>query len=327
MSILVIGGAGYIGSVTVERLLTAGESVVVYDNFSTGNRQAVSPNATLAIGNIQDTEPLTQVMRDHNIETVMHFAAFIEVGESVTNPIKYFDNNVVGAHSVMKAMIETDIKQFIFSSTAAVYGIPETVPITEDAPIAPINPYGLSKRMIEEMLHWHSQAYGLNHVIFRYFNACGASETYGEAHTPESHLIPNILYAAMGKRDKIMLFGDDYDTPDGTCVRDYVHVEDIADAHIRAMGYLREGNESLTVNLGNSIGNSVMEVIETVKSVTDRDFPVEIQARRPGDPNKLVASSEKAQRILGWTPQKGDLETIITDAWRFMQEHPDGYTG
>lgn len=325
MSVLVVGGAGYIGSVTVERLLAVDESVIVYDNFSTGNRGAVSPYAILIEGDILNTQKLASIMRDHEIDTVMHFAAYIEVGESVANPLKYFDNNLVGAHSVMKAMIETNIRRFIFSSTAAVYGMPETVPITEDAPVAPINPYGLSKLMIEQMLDWHGRAHGLNHVILRYFNACGASPTYGEAHSPESHLIPNILFAASGKRDKIMVFGNDYDTPDGTCVRDYIHVEDLADAHIRAMSHLRVDGDSLTVNLGNSIGNSVLEVIETVKSVTGQNFPVEIHDRRPGDADRLVASSEKAQHVLEWSPQKGDIQTIVSDAWNFMQTHPDGY--
>lgn len=325
MSVLVVGGAGYIGSVTVERLLAVDESVIVYDNFSTGNRGAVSPYAILIEGDILNTRKLASIMRDHEIDTVMHFAAYIEVGESVANPLKYFDNNLVGAHSVMKAMIETNIRRFIFSSTAAVYGMPETVPITEDAPVAPINPYGLSKLMIEQMLDWHGRAHGLNHVILRYFNACGASPTYGEAHSPESHLIPNILFAASGKRDKIMVFGNDYDTPDGTCVRDYIHVEDLADAHIRAMSHLRVDGDSLTVNLGNSIGNSVLEVIETVKSVTGQNFPVEIHDRRPGDADRLVASSEKAQHVLEWSPQKGDIQTIVSDAWNFMQTHPDGY--
>lgn len=325
MAVLVTGGAGYIGSVAVERLLAAGESVIVYDNFATGNRAAVAPKATLIEGDILDTPKLIDTLKSNDIDTVMHFAAYIEVGESVTNPLKYFDNNVIGAHSVMKAMLDTDVRRFIFSSTAAVYGMPESVPITEDAKIAPINPYGLSKSMIEHMLEWHGKAYALNHVILRYFNACGASQTYGEAHTPESHLIPNILFAASGKRDHIKVFGNDYDTPDGTCVRDYIHVEDLADAHIKAMKYLRKGSDSLTVNLGNATGNSVLEVIETVKSVTGRDFPVKIHDRRPGDADKLVASSEKAQRILGWTPQKGDINTIVSDAWQFMQNHPDGY--
>ena len=327
MSVLVVGGAGYIGSVAVERLLESGESVVVYDNFSTGNRGALSEGAALVEGDIQDTVRLIEALQTHAVDTVMHFAAYIEVGESVVNPIKYFENNLLGAHSVLTAMHEAQVRRFIFSSTAAVYGMPETVPITEEATIGPINPYGLSKRMVEEMLEWHGKAYGLNHVILRYFNACGASQTHGEAHDPESHLIPNILFAASGKRDKIMIFGDDYDTPDGTCVRDYIHVEDLADAHIKAMEYLRGGKESLTVNLGNSIGNSVLEVIETVKAVTGKDFSVERHDRRPGDADKLVASSEKAQRILGWTPKKGDIHTIVEDAWHFMQTHPNGYEG
>ena len=325
MSVMVVGGAGYIGSVAVERLLATGESVVVYDNFSTGNRGALSEGAELVEGDILDTARLTEALRSHKVDTVMHFAAFIEVGESVLNPIKYFENNVMGAHSLLSAVHEAQVKRFIFSSTAAVYGMPETIPITEEAAIAPINPYGLSKRMVEDMLQWHGSAYGLKHVILRYFNACGASKTHGEAHDPESHLIPNILFAASGKRDKIMVYGDDYDTPDGTCVRDYIHVEDLADAHIKAMEYLRAGNESLTVNLGNSIGNSVLEVIETVKAVTGKDFTVEHHDRRPGDADKLVASSEKAQRILDWTPQKGDIRTIVEDAWHFMQTHPNVY--
>jgi len=325
MSVMVVGGAGYIGSVAVERLLAAGESVLVYDNFSTGNRGALSQQAALVEGNIHDTAKLIDAMQSHKVDTVMHFAAYIEVGESVKNPIIYFENNVMGAQSVLKAMHDAGVNQFIFSSTAAVYGMPDEVPITEDAPIGPINPYGLSKRMVEEMLEWHGKAYGLNHVILRYFNACGATETHGEAHDPESHLIPNILFAASGKREKIMVFGDDYDTPDGTCVRDYIHVEDLADAHIKAMEYLRSGNESITVNLGNSIGNSVLEVIETVKAVTGKDFTVEHHDRRPGDADKLVASSEKAQRVLGWTPKKGDIRTIVEAAWRFMQSHPHGY--
>lgn len=325
MSVMVVGGAGYIGSVAVERLLAAGETVVVYDNFSTGNRGALSLGATLVEGDIQDTSRLAEALKTYAVDTVMHFAAYIEVGESVTNPIKYFGNNVMGAHSVLTAMHAAQVRQCIFSSTAAVYGMPDTVPITEDALVAPINPYGLSKRMVEEMLEWHGKAYGLNHVILRYFNACGSSPTHGEAHEPESHLIPNILFAASGKREKIMVFGDDYDTPDGTCVRDYIHVEDLADAHIKAMEYLRAGNESLTVNLGNSIGNSVLEVIETVKAVTGKDFLVEHQARRAGDADTLVASSEKARDVLGWTPKKSDIRTIVEDAWRFMQRHPNGY--
>ena len=325
MRVLVVGGAGFIGSVTVERLLSAGTEVVVFDDFSTGNRGAVSPGAALVEGRMQDTAKLVQVMRDHKIDTVMHLAAFIEVGESVANPVKYFENNVLGAHSVMSAMIEADVRRMVFSSTAAVYGMPETVPIDETAPIAPINPYGLSKRMVEEMLAWHGKAYGLEHVILRYFNACGASESYGEAHTPESHLIPNVLLTAAGTRESVQIFGNDYPTPDGTCIRDYVHVEDLADAHIAAMGYLTKGGASVTLNLGNGVGHSVMEVVEAVELVTGRLFNVDICARRPGDAETLVASSARAHDVLGWTPKKPDLETIVGDAWRFMQQHPQGY--
>jgi len=325
MAVLVTGGAGYIGSVAVERLLASGEQVVVYDNLSTGHRGAVSPDAVFVEGDIHDTDRVATALKEHNCDTVMHFAAFSLVGESVELPMKYFHNNVVGAHSVLNAMVQSDVKQFILSSTAAVYGDPDEVPITEKAATRPLNPYGLSKRIIEQMLEWHDPAYGLKYVALRYFNACGASKKFGEDHDPETHLIPNIFFAATGRRDKISVFGDDYDTPDGTCVRDYIHIEDLADAHIKARNYLSNGGDSVILNLGNSIGNSVLEVIEAVKRVTGKDFPVEHAARRAGDADKLVASSKKAQSLLGWTPEKGDINTIVEDAWRWMSANPDGY--
>ncbi|MDQ1257004.1 MAG: UDP-glucose 4-epimerase [Candidatus Hydrogenedentes bacterium] len=327
MSVLVTGGAGYIGSVAVERLIASGESVVVLDNLSTGYREAVAREAVFVEGDIRDIGVLRRVLSEHTIDTVMHFAAFSIVPVSCTDPLTYFENNVVGAHTVLKAMIEAKVPRFILSSTAAVYGDPESVPITEDMPTRPLNPYGLSKRMIEQMLEWYHTAYGLGYVALRYFNAAGASEAHGEAHDPESHLIPIVLMAALGLRDGVTVFGTGYDTPDGTCVRDYIHVEDLADAHLKAMAYLRNGHGAGIFNLGNCIGNSVREVIETVKRVTGHDFPIHYGEPRTGDADKLVASSESAQRQLGWQPRKGDIETIVRDAWTWRQAHPRGYKG
>lgn len=325
MAVLVTGGAGYIGSVAVERLLAAGERVVVLDNLATGHRAAVAGEAAFVHGDIHGAEALKTLLRAHDVDTVMHFAAFSIVGESVREPHAYFENNVVGAHRVLGAMQTAGVKQFILSSTAAVYGHPESVPITEDMPTRPLNPYGLSKRMIEQMLAWHDAAYGMRFVSLRYFNAAGASQAHGEAHDPETHLIPNVLLAAEGQREDIKVFGRDYDTPDGTCLRDYIHVEDLADAHLKAMAYLRHGGASDIFNLGNAIGNSVLEVIEAAKRVTQRDFPVVFAARRPGDADRLVASPAKAQQALGWKPVKHDIDTIVADAWQWRRQHPAGY--
>jgi UDP-glucose 4-epimerase len=325
MAVLVVGGCGYIGSVTVERLLAAGESVVVYDNLCKGHRAALAPDATFEEGDILDGARLAEVFAAHDIDTVLHFAAYIEVGESVQDPGKYFENNLEGAHSVLKAMVAAGVKRFILSSTAAVYGKPDTVPITEDMPAAPINPYGLSKWMIELILATYDAAYGLRYVPLRYFNACGASAERGEDHHPESHLIPNILLAAEGKREAITVFGNDYATPDGTCVRDYIHIEDLADAHIKAVEYLRAGGKSDVFNLGNGAGYSVLEVVEAVRRVTGNGVKVVMDERRAGDPDKLIASADKARRVLGWEPRKGDIDTIVRDAWTWRQAHPDGY--
>jgi UDP-glucose 4-epimerase len=325
MAVLVTGGAGYVGSVAVEQLAEAGESVVVLDSFVKGHRAAIDSRAVIVEGDIHDNALLKRIFSEHEIVAVMHFAAFIEVGESTENPLKYFDNNVAGAHNVLKAMLESGVSRFVFSSTAAVYGNPDAVPITEDAPGRPINPYGISKWMVEQMLQWYSASMGLHYAALRYFNACGASERYGEDHDPESHLIPNILKAAAGEREAIQVFGKDYPTADGTCVRDYIHVKDIADAHIRALGYLRGGGESLAANLGSTVGNTVLEVIETVKRVTERDFPVEFAPRRAGDSERLVASAEKARTVLGWEARHSDIETIVRDAWRWKCAHPNGY--
>ena len=325
MSVLVTGGAGYIGSVAVEQLLAAGEKVVVFDNFSTGHVKAVSGGACFVEGDILDAGQVTHLFETNDIDTVMHFAAFSLVGKSVENPGKYFENNVSGALSILNGTVAAGVRRFILSSTAAVYGNPESIPIHEEMPTRPLNPYGLSKRMIEEMLAWFDAAHDLKYVSLRYFNACGASPTFGEDHDPETHLIPLIIKAAQGQRKSISVFGTDYDTPDGTCVRDYIHIQDLADAHLKAMAYLRSGEASNTINLGNSVGNSVLEVIETVKRVTQTDFKMRKTARRAGDADKLVASSEKARKLLGWEPRKGDIETIVKDAWAWSRVHPNGY--
>lgn len=325
MAILVTGGAGYIGSIAVEKLLAAGERVVVLDDFRKGHRGAVMPEATLVECAIGDARLLEQLFGAHEIEAVMHFAAYIEVGESVSDPMMYFENNIVGAHRVLSAAVQAGVRRFILSSTAAVYGQPERVPITEDAPLRPVNPYGLSKRMVEQMLESHDQAYGLRYVALRYFNACGATELHGEDHHPESHLIPNILAAAEGRRPQVTVFGNDYPTPDGTCVRDYIHVEDLVNAHLDALAYLRAGRPSDAFNLGNAAGISVLEVIEAVKRITGREFPVATAPRRAGDPPLLIACADKARRTLGWQTRRSDIETIVADAWAWRQTHPDGY--
>jgi UDP-glucose 4-epimerase len=325
MAVLVTGGAGYIGSVNVEQLLASGERVVVLDNFSTGHRDAVSRGATLVEGDIHDKALLGEIFSEHGVDTVMHFAASIVVPESCAQPGRYFGNNFGGALSVLDAMVAAGIKHFILSSTAAAYGDPAAAPITEDMANRPLNPYGLSKLMVEQALEWYDRAHGLRSVRLRYFNAAGASAQFGEAHEPESHLIPNVFMAAEGLRPALDVFGDDYDTPDGTCVRDYIHILDLADAHARAMAYLRNGNASQVFNLGNSTGHSVLEVIEAVKCVTGLNVAVNMCPRRPGDADRLVASSTKARVTLGWNPMYDDIETIVGDAWAWRKAHPHGY--
>lgn len=325
MAVLITGGAGYIGSVAVEKTLAAGEEVVVLDNFSTGHRKALSPGAQLVEGSILDNEVLHGLFEQYDIDTVMHFAAFIVVPESCEDPAKYFENNVTGAHNLLQAMHRAGVGRFIFSSTAAVYGHPESVPVTEEAALQPLNPYGISKRMIEQMLEWYDIAYGMRYVAFRYFNAAGASAEHGEDHDPETHLIPNVMLAAEGVRDKVMIFGTDYPTPDGTCVRDYIHIEDLVSAHLLGMKHLRSGGDAAVLNLGNSVGISNLEVVKAVKKVTGTDFPVELGERRPGDSARLVASSEKARALLGWQPEKSDIENIVRSAWDWRQAHPKGY--
>ncbi|MDO4289344.1 MAG: UDP-glucose 4-epimerase GalE [Eubacterium sp.] len=327
MSILVCGGAGYIGSHVVQALLDKNYEVVVLDNLSTGHRESVPDKAVLEVADIRDYAALERVFLRHQIDCVMHFCANSLVGESMEKPIEYYDNNVGGTLCLLRAMINNDVKRFIFSSTAATYGEPEEVPIVEDTVKCPTNTYGETKLAVEKMLHWMAVAYGLKYKIFRYFNASGAHPDgeIGEDHSPETHLIPLILKTAQGIRDRIYVFGDDYPTADGSCIRDYIHVLDIAQAHILGMEDLAAGGESDVYNLGNGNGFSVLEVIDKVKAVTGRDFAVEIADRRPGDPAVLIASAQKAKEKLGWEPVHSSLENIIATAWNWHQKHPQGY--
>ena len=319
MNILVTGGAGYIGSVTVEQLVNAGHKVTVFDSLYKGFAEAVNPAATFVQADLADKGAIAKAIADNQIAAVMHFAADSQVGESVQKPAKYFRNNVINTLNLLEAMQEAGINRFVLSSTAAVYGEPERVPITEDLPLKPTNPYGESKLAIEHFLPWYSGAYGLHWASLRYFNAAGASENYGERHNPESHLIPIVLQAAAGKRPYIELFGEDYPTPDGTCVRDYVHVIDLADAHILALQAL-EQRESMIYNLGSGHGFSNKQVVEVARQVTGKDIPLKIGPRRPGDPATLVASNERIRAELGWQPRYPELSQIIETAWRFMNK-------
>ncbi len=324
--ILVVGGAGYIGSHMVKYLLHKGEQVIVLDNFSTGHRQAVL-GGVLVQGDLRDAETLDTVFRKYEIECVMHFAAFIFAGESMREPAKYYDNNVLGCLRLMEAMRLNRVQQIIFSSTAAVYGEPVEIPIPETHPLNPTNTYGETKRVMEGMLRWYGQAYGTRFVALRYFNAAGADPDgeLGEDHRPEEHLIPLTLFAALGRRESIAVFGTDYDTPDGSCIRDYVHVWDLCEAHYLALQRLRAGAPSAVYNLGNGQGYSVLEVIRTAERVVGKPIPTVYAPRRPGDPARLVASSEKAQRELGWQPRYPQLETMIEHAYRWFTTHPNGY--
>ncbi|MBZ5750863.1 UDP-glucose 4-epimerase GalE [Metabacillus rhizolycopersici] len=327
MAILVCGGAGYIGSHTVSELVDKGEDVIVVDNLQTGHGQAVIDGARLYVGDLRDEALLEDVFTNHKIEAVVHFAADSLVGISVENPLTYYDNNVYGALCLLRTMVKHDVKKIVFSSTAATYGEAKNFPILEDDPTEPTNPYGETKLAIEKMLRWTEQAYGMKYVVLRYFNVAGAhiDGKLGEDHSPETHLIPIILQVALGKREKISIFGDDYDTHDGTCVRDYIHVTDLADAHILAIEKLRRDNKSGTYNLGNGNGFTVREVIDTARNVTGHRIPEELAPRRAGDPAKLVASQAKAIKELGWQPRYTSLEKIIETAWNWFQMHPNGY--
>lgn len=327
MAILVLGGAGYIGSHTVYELIDAGRDVVIADNLETGHIEAVHPKAKFYQGDIRNREFVDSVFESEHIDGVIHFAANSLVGESMTNPLKYYDNNLCGTKVLLESMVAHGIDKIVFSSTAATYGEPERVPILETDKTEPTNCYGETKLSMEKMFKWVGKAHGLRFVSLRYFNACGAhvSGKIGEAHNPESHLIPLILQVPNGQREYISIFGDDYDTKDGTCIRDYIHVTDLAQAHILAMDYLMNGGESNIFNLGNGVGFTVKEVIDTARKVTGHPIPANTTPRRAGDPAQLIASSEKARSVLGWHPEHADLEEIIATAWNWHKHHPHGF--
>lgn len=327
MSILVLGGAGYIGSHAVDQLVTKGYDVVVVDNLATGHRQAINTAARFYEGDVRDKAFMQSVFQKETIEGVMHFAAFSLVGESVEKPLKYFNNNVYGMQILLEVMNEFSVKHIVFSSTAATYGEPEEDPIRETTPQVPKNPYGESKLIMEKMMKWCDTAYGMKFVALRYFNVAGAKSdaSIGEDHSPETHLVPIILQVALGQREQLTIYGEDYDTPDGTCIRDYVQVEDLIDAHIRALHYLQAGNESSAFNLGSNSGYSVKEMLEAARKVTGKEIPATVGARRAGDPSRLVASSDKAQEVLGWKPSYDKIEDIIKTAWDWHISHPNGY--
>lgn len=327
MTILVLGGAGYIGSHTVYALKEKGEDVVIIDNLETGHIEAVHSDARFYQGDIRDRAFLDGVFEKESIDAVIHFAANSLVGESMVNPLKYYDNNLCGTKVLLEAMVAHNIKKIVFSSTAATYGEPERVPILETDRTEPTNTYGETKLSMEKMFKWTDAAHGLKYVSLRYFNACGAhvSGSIGEAHSPETHLIPLILQVPLGQREAISIFGNDYKTKDGTCIRDYIHVTDLAQAHILAVKYLMDGNESNIFNLGNGIGFTVNEVIETARKVTGHPIKEIMAERRAGDPAQLIASSEKARTVLGWKPEHADLEEIIATAWKWHSTHPKGY--
>jgi UDP-glucose 4-epimerase len=318
MRILVTGGAGYIGGTVARLLLAGGDGVTVYDNLSHSKRAAVAPGAEFVEGDVADRALLEKTLRAGRFDGVMHFAALIEAGESMQKPEIYFRNNTAGTLTLLEAMLATGQKRLVFSSTAACYGEPETTPIAEDAKLAPTNAYGESKLMVEEMLRWFNRIHGLRYASLRYFNVAGAMEGYGEAHEPESHLIPLVLDVALGRKKSIQVFGEDYPTRDGTCIRDYIHVRDLADAHLLALAALKTQSR-LIYNLGNGQGFTVREVIESARRVTGKAIAVEARARRAGDPAVLVASSEKIQRELGWKPKFADLDKIVASAWEWQQ--------
>jgi UDP-glucose 4-epimerase len=324
MRVLVTGGAGYIGSVVTEQLVSDGNQVVVYDNLSKGHRGAVVPGAEFVEADLFDADTLKQTLHEKQIEAVIHMAASSLVGESVENPNKYYHNNVIASLKLLDAMLACDVKRLVFSSTAAVYGEPELQPIEETVATNPTNPYGETKLAFEHALKWFDRANGLRYASLRYFNAAGATEHCGEDHDPETHIIPITLQAAAGKRPRVEIFGEDYPTPDGTCVRDYIHVIDLARAHIQALEALSDGSRIYNLGCGGA-GYSVNEVIETARSVTGKEIPTHVGPRRAGDPATLVASSDRIKSELGWQPQFQDLGLIIESAWLWMQQHPDGY--
>jgi len=325
MAVLVTGGAGYIGSAFVEALVAAGQRVVVLDDLSRGHRAAVHPDAVFHQGRTGDRALVDRVVSEQQVEACVHFAAFAYVGESVKDPARYFDNNFNQAQALFDTLLAAGVKRVVFSSTCATYGVPTAVPIAETHPQWPINPYGWSKLFVERLLDSYDQAHGLRFVALRYFNAAGATARAGEHHDPETHLIPLALRAAVGRGTALTVFGSDYDTPDGTAVRDYIHVADLADAHLLALEHLRRGGASQFLNLGTGTGFSVLEVIETARRITGRDVPHHVGPRRAGDPPRLVADASRARGVLGWSPRQPALDTIVRSAWDWMQAHPAGY--
>lgn len=324
MKVLVTGGAGYIGSVATWELVESGNEVIVFDNLSQGHREAVHPKATLVVGDLANRAEIDAVMAEHRPEAVMHFASRTLVGESMQEPFLYLGENVRNGLNLFESGIEHGVMKYVLSSTANLFDDPETIPITETERIVPGSPYGESKFILERILYWLSVTKGISYAAFRYFNACGCLPEIGEDHSPETHLIPLVLQVALGQREKIIIFGDDYDTPDGSCIRDYIHVVDLADAHIKALHKLGDG-KTMTYNLGNGQGFSVKEIIETARQVTGHPIPAEVGARRAGDPATLIAGSEKAKRELNWNPEFTSLYSIIESAWKWHQAHPNGY--
>ena len=321
MKVFVTGGAGYIGSVCVEELLNAGHETVVFDNLSEGHRKAVDPRAAFVQGELSDSKKLLKSLRDFKADAVMHFAASALVGESMANPSKYFENNLACGIQLLTAAQEAGVKRFIHSSSCATYGIPERVPITEEMPQCPINPYGQTKLMFEQILQWYDRIHGILFANLRYFNASGASEKFGEDHRIETHLIPNILKVALDQKPNVEVYGNDYQTPDGTCIRDYVHVLDLASAHLLALDL----PQSDSFNIGTGAGTSVQQVIDAARRITGRTITAIMKPRRPGDPDTLVASATKAKRVMGWEARFTKIDTIIESAWKWHQQHPDGY--
>jgi UDP-glucose 4-epimerase len=325
VAILVTGGAGYIGSVTAERLRESEEEFVVLDDLARGHRAAVDSEVPFYHGRIGDRALLERIMREHKIDSCIHFAALAYVGESVEKPAIYFENNLEQGLAFIRALLDVGVRRFVFSSSCATYGEPEQIPIPEQAPQWPTNPYGWSKLLIERSLESYDRAYGLRFVALRYFNASGATVKHGEHHEPESHLVPNVLAACSGRNADVTVFGKDYPTPDGTAIRDYVHVRDLADAHIRSLDYLRAGGSSEFINLGTGVGNSVLEVIEAAQQVTGREIRVRFEPRRPGDPARLIADPTRAAKVLDWRPERSDLPEILRSQWQWREHHPQGY--
>lgn len=324
MKVLVTGGAGYIGSVAVDALIASGHEVVVLDNLYMGHRAAVNPAATFIEADLCEAEKVTAIMEEHRPNAVMHFASYSLVGESMQEPAKYLGVNTTNALNLIDAGVKNGVERFILSSTANLFGSPETIPISEQESLIPGSPYGESKYFIERILRWYRETHGLKYAALRYFNAAGCTEEKGEDHDPETHLIPLVIQVALGQRPDIKIFGDDYNTPDGTCIRDYIHVSDLADAHILALEALSE-NDVLEFNLGNGNGFSVKEVIETVRKVTGHPIPAEVVERRAGDPDALVADSAKIKGQLGWNPRFPDVEDVVASAWEWHRKNPDGY--